>query len=96
MVKRIGTSRSKTRHKFQKHIRQKGKIPIAKYLQEFNNGEKVVLKAEPSYQKSLYHQRFHGKIGVVKGKRGRSYIVDIKDFKKIKTIIIHPVHLKRF
>ncbi|MCB9362604.1 50S ribosomal protein L21e [Candidatus Woesearchaeota archaeon] len=95
MVKRIGTARTKTRHKFQKSQRDKGKLPLTKYFQTFEEGEKVVLKAEPSCNSGLYFPRFHGKVGVVGAKRGKCYEVGIKDFTKPKTIIVHPVHLKR-
>jgi len=36
-----------------------------------------------------------GRTGIVIGKRGRSYIVNIKDFNKEKTFIVPPIHLKR-
>ena len=80
---------------FTKNKRQRGKLYIAKYLQQFKIGDRVVLKAEPSYQKSLYHHRFHGNSGVVTGKTGSCYHVEIHDGNKAKCIILHPVHLKR-
>ena len=39
--------------------------------------------------------RFHGKIGSVVGTRGKAYLVDIKDGRKAKRLISHPVHLKK-
>jgi large subunit ribosomal protein L21e len=95
MVKRIGTSRRKTRQKFKKPRGEAGKISISKYLQNFEQGEKVCFKAEPAIQKGLYFPRFHGKNGVVKGMKGKCYQVKIKDGNKEKLIIVHPVHLKR-
>ncbi|NQV08500.1 50S ribosomal protein L21e [Candidatus Woesearchaeota archaeon] len=93
MVQRIGGFRRKTRHKLSKSVRQKGKISIKKYFQEFEIGDKVVLKAEPAIQKGMYHPRFHSKPGIIKEKKGNAYIVLIKDGKKEKDIIAHPVHL---
>ena len=95
MVSRIGGFRRKTRYKLQKNIRQKGKISLQKYFQEFKEGERCVLKAEPAIQKGMYFPRFHGKSGIVKSKRGNCYEVVIKDGKLEKIIIVHPVHLKR-
>lgn len=95
MVTRIGGSRRKTRHKLRKNIADRGKIVIFKYLQEFKDGDKVVFKADPSHQKGMYLPRFHGKVGVVKSKRGNSYEVEVKDFRKPKTLFVHSVHLKR-
>lgn len=95
MVQRIGGSRRKTRHKLQKPIRSRGKISITKYFQEFDKGDKVLLKAEPAVQKGLYHPRFHSKIGVIKSKKGSCYNLSIKDGGKAKTLIVHPVHLRK-
>lgn len=95
MVKRIGSSRRKTRHKFKKSLREKGKLSLSKYFQTFESGEKVCLSIEPSVQKGVYFPRFLGKTGVVQKKTGTCYEVQIKDFTKSKTIIVHPVHLKR-
>ena len=95
MVQRIGTSRRKTRQKFKKTRGLAGKISISKFLQKFKQGEKVCLKAEPAVQKGLYFPRFHGKVGIIKDKKGECYEIFIKDGNKEKMIIVHPVHLKR-
>lgn len=87
-------SRKKTRHELQKHKREKGKLSISRYFQKFKDGDRVVLKIDPSVKKGVFHPRFHGKDGVIKGKKGRCYEVLIKDFKKQKTILVHPVHIR--
>lgn len=95
MAKRTGTSRRKTRNKFKKPIATRGRIPIRGLLQSFNTGDKVVLCADPCYQKGMYFRRFHGKIGVVQKARGRVYEVSLKDAGKSKIILVNPVHLRR-
>ena len=95
MVQRTGRSRRKTRNKLKKNINQKGKISIRKYLQGFEVGETVILKAEPAVQKGMYFPRFHGKHGIVKEKQGKCYKILIKDFKMDKILIIHPIHLEK-
>ncbi|MBR9676134.1 50S ribosomal protein L21e [Candidatus Woesearchaeota archaeon] len=95
MVQRKGGFKRKTRFKLQKSFRSKGKISISKYFQEFNAGDKCALKAESSLQKGMYHPRFHGKVGVVRDKRGECYRVLIKDGGVEKTLIVHPIHLKK-
>ena len=95
MTKRIGGFRRKTRSKLRKLPRQHGKISLARYLQNFNINEKVILSAEPGYQKAMYHPRFHNKYGIVKGKQGNCYKIEIKDGGKLKTFIVHPIHLKK-
>ena len=95
MSKRIGGFRRKTRNKLKKSLRDKGKININKYFQEFKIGEKVVLKAEPAIQKGMYFPRFHSKTGLVKGKKGSCYEIIIKDGGKAKMLIVHPIHLQK-
>ena len=95
MAKRIGGFRRKTRHKLSKPLREKGKISLRKYFQAFKPGDKVVLKSESSIHKGMYNPRFHGKSAVVKNKKGHCYEVIIKDNKKKKILIVHPVHLRR-
>ena len=95
MVKRVGGSRRKTRRKFAKRVRQKGKISLKNYFQKLKEGDRVCFKLEPSYQKGLYFRRFHGRIGKVAGKRGTCYEVEFNDGNKLKTMITHPVHLKK-
>lgn len=95
MAQRVGGSRRKTRSKFRKSIRQKGKISLVRYFQNLKPNDKVVLHLEPAVQKGMYHTRYHSKTGVIKQKRGDCYEVIIKDGKKLKNLIIHPVHLKK-
>lgn len=95
MVTRMGGLRRKSRSKLRKNVRQKGKLSVTKYLQEFDIGDKVYLKAEPSIHKGMYNLRYHGKSATVVAKQGRCYIVQLKDNTKIKNFIVRPVHLKR-
>lgn len=95
MAKRIGGARRKSRSKLKKHYRSKGKLSLKKFFEIFNPGDKVILKAEPSYHKGMYNLRFHGKIGVVVKKLRTNYEVIITDGTKKKTLIVHPVHLKK-
>ena len=90
---RMGGMRRKSRYKLTKGIREKGKVAITRHFQEFKQGQKVILKIEPSIQKGTFNPRYQGKTGIVKAKKGRCYEVAIKDIKKEKSIIIHPVHL---
>ena len=78
-----------------KHHRQRGKVSITKYLQVFKEGEKVIFIAEPAIQSGIFHLRFHGRHGTVLCKRGKCYEVETKDGGKLKTIIVHPVHLAK-
>jgi large subunit ribosomal protein L21e len=95
MVTRTGSRRRKAKKKLTKEKREKGKLSLTRYFAKFSEGDNVVLKAEPSIHGGTYHVRFHGKQGTVKQKQGRCYAVSIMDGSKQKTLIVHPVHLKR-
>lgn len=95
MVQRKGGFRRKTRYKFRKQKRNRGKISITNYFQSFSAGDKIYLHVESAVQKGMYHPRFMGKTGIIRGKRGNCYEIIINDKGKEKTLVVHPVHLKR-
>lgn len=69
-------------------------ITITKLLRKFDIGDSVYIKLAPSVH-NFPHPKFHGKTGKVIGKRGSSYIVEVKDMSAIKKIIVDPVHMKK-
>ncbi len=93
MAKRIGGFRRKTRDKLNKSPRMKGKISIRKYLQEFQQGDVVCLKIEPSFHKGMFFPRYYGKTGTIDGKQGKCYKVSFVDGHKEKMLLVHPLHL---
>ena len=95
MTNRKGGFRRGTRYKFMKPIRAKGKISQRSFFQKLETGDKVLLAAESGYQRGMYYPRYHGMIGVVESKSGICYNVTIKDHNREKTLIIHPVHLRK-
>ena len=95
MAKRVGGARRKTRSIFKKDKKTKGKISLKRYFQEFKDGDKVFLVAEPAVQKGIYFRRFHGKSGNVVGKQGSNYYIQIKDGNKTKKVLTHPIHIKK-
>ena len=90
-MKRVGGFRRKSRYKMRKSISERGKLHINRFLQEFEEGNKVLLKAYPSYQKGLFALRFFGKVGEIMGKQGECYKVKIKDGKNNQTKYLHPL-----
>ncbi len=83
--------RAGTRSKLRKSPRDKFKV--TKYLKEFKLGSYVAIVIDPSSKKQPHH-RFHGKTGKVVGKRGRAYIVEVREGNKIKQVFAKPEHLK--
>ena len=76
-----------------KNPRERGKTTLTKILHGYEAGEKVVVKIDSSVQKGIPHRRFHGRVGVVVSKRGRSYVVHVPQGDATKEIIVRPEHL---
>lgn len=95
MVTRVGTNQRKTRQKFKRHHRERGKLSLGRFFQELKVGEKVNLKIDSIIQKGRFSPRFHGLTAVVSGKQGRCYVVTVKDREKEKTLMVHPIHLNK-
>lgn len=95
MTTRMDGFRKRTRRKFKKDQSAKGKLSIRNYLQKFNVGDKVSLTVEPAIQTGMYRPKFMGLIGTVVSKKGQCYNVEINDMSKKKTVVVHPVHLKK-
>lgn len=94
-MKKIGGLRRKTRSIFKKHRMEKGKLSLRRYLQSFNKGDMVKLSVESSIHKGMYHPMFYGKCGMINAKKGKCYEVLINNGGKQKTLIVHPIHLKK-
>jgi len=85
--------KANTRALLKLNPRERGKTTLSKILYNFEEGEKVVVKINPSVHKGMPHRRFQGKIGVVVTKRGRSYVVHVPQGNATKEIIVRPEHL---
>lgn len=77
-----------------KQIRTRGKIQLSKYFQKIKTGDNVAVTIDKSREFN-FPERMQGRTGVVEGKRGSSYIVNIKDQTRPKQFIINPIHLKK-
>ena len=77
-----------------KSVRTRGKLQLSKYFQEFEKGDSVAVIKEKSI-KSSFPVRLQGRTGIVEAKRGKAYVVKIKDQNKEKSFIIEPIHLKK-
>ena len=77
-----------------KNIRLRGKVSLSKYFQKFEENDSVAVKREISINAS-FPKRLQGRTGVVKGKKGKAYIIKLKDQAKEKEFLIQPIHLKK-
>jgi large subunit ribosomal protein L21e len=95
MVKRSRGPRSSTRHKLKKKPRNRGLSPITRTLVKFEVGDRASVVIDPSIHKGQPHPRFHGLTGVVTGKQGSAYTLDVKVGNKKKTLLVRSEHLKK-
>ena len=77
-----------------KPVRSRGKLQLSRYFQNLEEGDFVAISKEQSLPIN-FPKRFQGITGEVEGKRGRFYIIKIKDKNKEKRILIAPIHLKK-
>ncbi len=95
MVKPPRGYRHRTRKLLRKKVREKGAIPkLSVILREYKLGERVAIKIDPSFHYGMPHRRFHGLTGVITGKRGRAYEVEVYLGRKKKILYVPPEHLR--
>jgi len=95
LVKAPRGFRHRTRKLLRKHVRERGAIPsLSLLMYEYKPGDKVYIVINPSVMKGMPHRRYHGKVGVVVGKRGKSYEVEVRVGSKIKRLFIRSEHLR--
>jgi large subunit ribosomal protein L21e len=87
--------RKGTRNKLKNKARERGTSPPQHFIEEYDEGEKVHLKIDPSVPDGRFHPRFNGKTGEVAGKQGSAFKVLIEDGNVEKTLIASPAHLRR-
>ena len=68
-------------------------MTVNRLLQDFDIGQKVILRTNTSVHSGMPARRFHGKTATVKGSQGRAVLVSLKVGKTEKTLITHPAHL---
>lgn len=86
--------RKRTRDKLSKSVRARGISPVSRAIQDFDDGDMVHIILDPSKHRGMPHPKFHGKTGKVVGKRGRAFILEVKDGNRTKNVIVIPEHLK--
>lgn len=84
-----------SRQKLSNSPRERGISPPQRAVQEFDAGESVHLKLDPSVPDGRFHPRFNGHTGEVIDQQGAAYRVRINDHGKSKTVIAKPAHLRR-
>jgi large subunit ribosomal protein L21e len=95
MVKASKGTREKTRKKFRKRPRDRGLPPVTHFFRTFEPGEKAAIVIDPSIQKGQPNKRFHGFTGTVVERRGRAYVIAVRQGGLTKKVIAAPEHLRK-
>jgi len=77
-----------------KNIREKGKLKFSRIFQNLKKGDRVAISKEISVKRN-FPERMEGRTGVIEARRGKAYIVKIRDYNEEKIFIINPIHLKK-
>ena len=75
-------------------LKRKERTTVNKMLAELDKGQTVQIHINSRIHEGIPFRRFQGKTGKVAERRGRSYVVNLKDGNKAKQLIVHPAHLK--
>ncbi|MBD3405999.1 MAG: 50S ribosomal protein L21e [Candidatus Lokiarchaeota archaeon] len=94
MVKKSHGFRARTRSLMSKKVRSRGLQPLSNVLIDYEIGQRVDIVIDPGFHKGMPHRRYHGRTGVITGKRGRAYEIDVSLGKAMKKLIIRPEHLR--
>ncbi|MFX1256584.1 MAG: 50S ribosomal protein L21e [Promethearchaeota archaeon] len=87
--------RNKTRNKYRKKVRERGLGSIEKHLEDYNINDKVDIITDPSqHKRGMPHRRYHGRTGVIIGKRGRCYEIEVKLGNAKKILVVGKEHLR--
>jgi large subunit ribosomal protein L21e len=69
---------------------------LSKLLYEYAPGSQVVVKIDSAIHKGMPHRRYHGRVGTILNKRGRSYVVSVSQGDALREIIVRPEHLEPY
>lgn len=77
-----------------KRFKKERKLTVTDRVKTFSKGDKVVISLQPSFT-GFPAPRYDGRHGTIVEGRGKSYVVEIRDMKAKKQLIVAPVHLRR-
>ena len=77
-----------------KTVKEKGKLSLSKYFQEFKVGDKVAIIRDQALNPG-FPERIQGRTGTVIGTRGKAHLIKLNEGNAVKVHIIRPLHLKK-
>lgn len=74
-----------------KHKKTRG---LSAYFQDLKEGDRVAITLNPKFP-HFFPKRIIGLSGIIKGRKGMAFIIELKEGNKVKKFIIRSVHLKK-
>lgn len=93
-MKRSKGQRQGTRQILKRSKSERGRLNIARVMHEYEVGDRVAVVLDGGQQKGMPHRRFNGRSGLISGKQGRAWVVEVKDGNMKKTVVARPEHLR--
>ena len=75
-----------------KKVREKGKLKLSRYFHTFKEGDRVTLVRSTG---NAFPAKFQGRTGKVVGMRGKAFVVKFLNGKKLKTLVVKAIDLKK-
>ncbi len=95
MTRMSNGSRSGSRSKLTKKIKQRGIPKVNDLLKSFEIGDTVAVVINSAVHNGMPFHNFQGRTGKIIGMQGHCYVLKIKIGSTERKIISAPVHLKR-
>jgi len=86
--------RYKSRKLLSKSPRERGRPGLSRWLFTYKEGDRVVIDVDPTYITTAPHRRYQGRVGIVRGRRGRALEIEVTLGGKKKLIITTPDHVR--
>ena len=71
------------------------RLGIPSIVKSFQQGERVAIDPKSGHFGNMPHPRYRGRHGVIIGRRGSAYVVEVRDYGALKKLIIPALHLER-
>jgi len=75
-----------------RHLKHKRKLTVSDMVRTYEVGNKVLVSVKP-IREGMPAPRYNGRHGTILDKQGAAYIVEVKDGKARKRLVISPIHL---
>jgi len=92
-MKRSLGKMSKRSRLLRKRISER-RLGVPRLVKTFEIGQAVCIDHKSGYFSGMPHPRYRGKRGVVVGRRGNAYLIEVKVYNAVKELIVPAVHLE--